>query len=271
MSEPIPVGSTNLSHAWAMALLQVAKGPLNNPPPLVVSITGFDKENLPLEDVRVRQALDTELIARNRNSVEVSSLVVFPYKAWDRRGRPSCEEFSQWCLEKYVPRLKALNKKDNSRGLYFERMMRFPYRDSQGRLHSHNQLKYVIDWWREHRGTSGSRPRRSGLQMSCFDPREDHNRLPRLAFPCLQQVGLSYDPRDKDSLILNAFYPTQFLLDRAYGNYLGLCHLGAFLSHQIGVKLIRMNCFVGCAQLGNGVKKEQIKPLLELLEGIVPT
>lgn len=95
--------------------------------------------------------------------------------------------------------------------------------------------------------------------------------MPRLAFPCLQQVGLAYDPTDKNSLIVNAFYPTQFILDRAYGNYLGLCHLGAFLSHEIGVKLVQMNCFVGCAQLGNGVTKEGIKPLLDLLKGIVPS
>lgn len=101
------------------------------------------------------------------------------------------------------------------------------------------------------------------MQVSCFDPREDHNEAPLLPFPCLQQIGFTYD---KDGgLIVNAFYPTQFILDRAYGNYLGLCHLGAFMAYQIGVRLVRMNCFVGCAQLGSNVTKKNVDRLLGIL------
>ena len=269
MNDLIPICETNLSYAWAKALLRTAERSFNRPPPLCVTITGF-REQEPIEDSRIREAIDSKLKSRPKaNKVDVSAMVVFPYRAWVRRGRASYREFRKWCLEQFVPRLKALDER-NRRGLYFERMMAYEHFDSAGKLCQHDQIRHIIDWWKD-RKLEGRRPRQSGLQISCFDPCKDHTRMPRQGFPCLQQVGLSYDPGDKDSLIINAFYPTQFILDRAYGNYLGLCHLGAFLSHEIGVKLVQMNCFVGCAQLGDGVTKESIEPLLGLLKRTVPS
>jgi hypothetical protein len=269
MNEAIRISETNLSYAWAKALLRTAERSMNRPPPLCVTITGF-KEQEPVEDPRVREALDQKLKSRPRaNTVDVSAMVIFPYRAWVRRGRVAYPEFRKWCLEQFVPRLKAVDVR-NKRGLYFERMMAYEYFDPSGKMSQHDQLQHVIEWWRD-RKRRGKRPRQSGLQLTCFDPLKDHTRMPRQGFPCLQQVGLAYDYADKDSLILNAFYPTQFILDRAYGNYLGLCHLGAFLSHEIGVKLVQMNCFVGCAQLGDGVTEKSIGPLLDLLRRIVPS
>jgi len=265
MNDPIVISETNLSHAWAKALLCTARQSLNNPPPLCVTITGFEKQE-PIEDLKIREALDSELTERPRtNLTDVSAMVVFPYRAWVSHGRPPCSEFSRWCLDKFVPRLKARDRR-NKRGLYFERMMCFSYRDFKGTLHRHNQLQYIIDWWKE-TGRSGRRPRRSGLQVTCFDPRKDHNKAPRLVFPCLQQVGFAYG--NENGLILNALYPTQFIFDRAYGNYLGLCHLGAFMARQMGIQLGRVNCFVGCAQLGGNVRKRDIRPLLDFLESMV--
>ncbi len=266
MSYPLPISSTNLSYAWAKALLGVAEKGLKGPLPLCVTITGFDSDE-PVEDSEVRRVLDEELVAKGKNPIDISALVVFPYRMWKRRGCPPCREFSDFCTKTYVPRLKARNN-INRRGLYFERMMHYEYYDSDGTLHCHDQLEYVIHWWRRQR-REGKRPRRSGLQVACFDPRLDHKELPRLAFPCLQQVGFSYG-EDKDELTVNAFYPTQFVFDRAYGNYLGLCHLGAFMARQIGVKLVQMNCFVGCAQLGGDVTRKDIEPLLGTLHKLMP-
>jgi hypothetical protein len=268
MTEPILASDANLSYAWAKALLGTAEHSQGDPPPLCMSVTGFERGE-PIEDPAIREAVDSELKSRAKvNRVSVSAMVVFPYKAWVRRGRTAYTEFRTWCLDRLVPRLEALDVR-NQKGLYFERMMAYEHFDSDGAVRIKDQLRHVIDWWRD-RKKQGKRPRRSGLQVTCFDPCKDQTKMPRSGFPCLQQVGLAYEPNDKDSLIINAFYPTQFILDRGYGNYLGLCHLGAFLSHEIGVKLVRMNCFVGCAQLGHGVTRKRIRPLLDLLERVVP-
>ena len=50
---------------------------------------------------------------------------------------------------------------------------------------------------------------------------------------------------------MNAFYATQLLFNKAYGNYLGLCRLGDFMAHEMGLTFERMNCFVGVAKIDN--------------------
>lgn len=263
MSSPILIQETNLSYAWARAFLSTLENPLNNPSLLTITLTGFENGE-PIEDNNIRRELTSMLNSHEANSIDVSALVVFPYKAWTRRGRPSSKEFFQWCLEKFVPRLKARDRK-NRRGLYFERMMQVRYYDENGDINKHNQLEYIIDWWKE-RGKIGRRPRRSGLQASCFDPLLDHDRSPRPGFPCLQQVNFTYND---DGLAVNAFYPTQWIFDRAYGNYLGLCHLGAFMAHELGIKLARLNCFVARAELGS-VTKSDVRKLEDFLHNVIP-
>jgi hypothetical protein len=96
--------------------------------------------------------------------------------------------------------------------------------------------------------------------LGCFDPPKDHSRAPVRGFPCLQQASVTHDGRGR--IAVNAYYPTQYIFDRAYGNYLGLCHLGAFLAHETGLEFTRLNCFVGRPELGN-VTKTQIRSLVE--------
>ncbi len=55
------------------------------------------------------------------------------------------------------------------------------------------------------------------------------------------------------SLGLNAFYATQQLFEKGYGNYLGLARLGMFVAGETGLHLTRISCFVG-------VEKMESKP-----------
>jgi len=100
------------------------------------------------------------------------------------------------------------------------------------------------------------------FQASIFDLARDHVIDPRIPFPCLQHV--SFIPQNK-SLIMNAFYATQLLFNKAYGNYLGLCKLGDFMAHEMGLTFERMNCFVGVAKMDNIPKK---CPTLEELKKV---
>jgi thymidylate synthase len=84
------------------------------------------------------------------------------------------------------------------------------------------------------------------LQASTFDPQRDHVSSAQLGFPCLQHV--SFVP-DRGGLTMNAFYATQQIFDKAYGNYLGLAQLGAFMATQMGLQLCRLNVFIGVAKL----------------------
>ena len=62
---------------------------------------------------------------------------------------------------------------------------------------------------------------------------------------------------------MNAFYATQYIFDKAYGNYLGLAQLGAFMAREMGLHFARLNVTVGVAKL-DGVSKSDasLKPLI---------
>lgn len=257
------IEDTNLSHAWAKVFVEAMKRPKSNPAPVVITLTGF-VDGLPVEDLETRQELDKTLTAMGKNSTRVSSLMIFPYDQWVRKGRPPRDEFFTWCVERFAPRLKARDPR-NRRGLYFERMMRHPA-GAGTHTYDGNQLKHIIDLWywcQDH----GKRPRQSALQVACFAPHKDHNLQPRQGFPCLQQVSFTYD--NSGGMAVSAYYPTQYIFDRGYGNYLGLCHLGAFMAHELGLELVRLNCFVARVELGD-VNKEGLQELLQFVAGKLP-
>ena len=130
------------------------------------------------------------------------------------------------------------------RQTYFERMVNFS--DSKKGEAGNNQLKFVIDLCTANNERS-THFRQSGLQVSIFDPLRDHTRSAQKNFPCLQQIGFYF--LSDGALGISAYYPTQVIVERAFGNYLGLCQLGVFLAQQIGTSLREFVCFVGSPRL----------------------
>jgi len=248
------IESPDLSVAWGQALITAASARADSIAPVIVSVGGFDGE-LPPENARIRAAADKLLVKEGKNPVRVSAMTIFPWEMWQRRGRPPCGKFCDLCVRQLAPRLKARDVR-NRNGIYFERMMAFDGRKA-GKQRVVNQLAFVIELLKRQR-----MPRRSALQLACFDPAKDHTGQPVRGFPCLQQVSLTHDGGNR--LAVNAYYPTPYILDRAYGNYLGLCHLGAFVAHQTDMKFVRLNCFVGRPELGE-IGKAKLAPLLRLI------
>lgn len=251
---PLVIESANLSHAWGRAFLHTFDSAQRQLRPTFVSVTGLSAQS-PIEDQHVREALDAALEKAEKNAVRVSGLMVFPFDIWHRRGRPSCSKFSEFCVQKLVPRLQALDQR-NRYGTYFERMMNFTG-VRHGQLHQINQLQFVINLLKRPR-----RSRFSALQLACFDPAKDHTGQAVRGFPCLQQVSVAQD--DSGRLAINAYYPTQYIFDRAYGNYLGLCHLGQFLAHETGLEFAQLNCYIGQPVLGD-VRKRDLQQLASLV------
>jgi hypothetical protein len=69
---------------------------------------------------------------------------------------------------------------------------------------------------------------------------------------------------DNKQFAISAYYPTQHIFDRGYGNYLGLCQLGAVIAHETGLKFARFNCYVGRPEFGN-VSKGAIDQLVSIV------
>lgn len=242
-SKPLLIEETNLSRAWAKVFLHIIDNPGKEISPLLITLTGFTN-GVPDEEQKIRDELDDSLVTNDKQKVHTVANTIFPSSLW-RTAKPDRKRLFEIYL-KALPRYKALARNKNRRGIYFERLIAFGSGPENG-----NQLEYIISQY-----NSRSTVRRSMLQASIFDPERDHVSNAQLPFPCLQHV--SFVPQNKQkTLILNAFYATQQIFEKAYGNYLGLCRLGAFMAHEMGLTFERMNCFVGVAKLDTITKSHQ--------------
>lgn len=240
------VEDENLSFAWGKALQLVSQKGQKEVAPLVVSIVGFGDDGRIREDGAVRGEVDALLYAEGAESVETTANTIFPHSLWN----PRCDRAQ--LFERYsrvYPRIERASRK-NSRGVYFRRM-------TTGGPDGHeNQLDFVIDGYMARPGV-----RRGILQVAVFDPKRDHTMAARVGFPCMQHV--TFAPT-QNGLSVNSFYATQYIAKRAYGNYVGLCRLGRFVAHELGVPLTRVTCYAGVAELD--VTKRAISPALRAVE-----
>lgn len=254
---PFTVERSNLSLAWGEAFMHVVQQPNGKCRPLVVSIGEFSTP-LPPEDAEIRHAVDTALAANKKcNSCDVSAMTIFPYKLWIRRSSLTCDEFSDLCVNELLPRLQARDRR-NRLGTYFQRLMAYESVKA-GKAKPVNQLSEVVS-----RLKGKKQFRATGLQMTCFHPFRDHKRQPRLGFPCLQHVSITYEGRG--GIAVTGFYPAQHIFERAYGNYLGLAHVGRFLSDQTGLQLRRVTCIAMHPTLGSSTTKSAVAGLRRLVE-----
>ena len=232
-----------LSKAWYRALNLVSARGTTEMTPLIVSITGFDDGGNVQEDLLIRDVLNNFLIKNKLQGVETVANTIFPSSLWNPKNNRS-ELFKRY--KKIFPRLKKLSSK-NKKGLYFDRMIQ---NGSQGHP---NQLEFIINQYRSRNGV-----RRSMLQVAIFDPKEDHSPAAQMGFPCLQHITFA-PSSDGKMLSINALYATQYTIERAYGNYLGLCNLGKFVAKELNIKLKRMTCFTGIAIKDPGISKQKLK------------
>ena len=253
---PVLIDDTNLSRAWARLFLQVLDNAGTEVAPLILSVSGFAQDGTAVEDPAVRQALDQLLKRKDRYVVDNVAFTIFPQRYWVMSRGDRNRLFELYGMA--FPRLEAMNRTANGRGMYFERMIMYGRGPCDG-----NQLEWILSQYNSRKGV-----RRSMLQATTFDPGRDHVPSAQLGFPCLQQV--SFEPTPV-GLVTNAFYATQQIFDKAYGNYLGLAQLGAFMAHEMRMPLARLNVMVGVAKLDRINKSDpHLVPLVAAARALAP-
>lgn len=235
ISAPEMIVAANLSLAWAAALNRLAQPGIDAISPLSLSIAGFDENGVAAEVPTIRSAIDELLKSKGKRDVENVAWTIFPERYWRMSGGD--REASFELFREAFPRIREFNAQNNRRGSYFQRMV-----DFEGRGDGFNQLKWILDEY--DRNPSG---RRSKWQATTFDPYRDMLTTARLEFPCLQQVSFAFS--GEKGVVVNAFYATQQIVHKGYGNYLGLARLGAFMALQMKRRLERLNVFVGIAKM----------------------
>lgn len=238
---PLVIESDNLSEAWAAMYLHVLDNPGKEIAPLVLTIDGFVEGKPIAEDQSVRTSLDRLLAKKGKTSVENVAFTIFPQRYWQIAGRDRVAFFKLY--NDSFGRMQAMNRQLNGRGLYFQRMTMYGRGPCGG-----NQLEWIISQYNSRSGV-----RRSMLQATVFDAERDHAASAQLGFPCLQHVSFAPTPA---GLVVNAFYATQQIFDKAYGNYLGLIQLGVFMAKELGMPLARLNVMVGVAKFERITKSD---------------
>ena len=190
---------------------------------LSITINGFDTDGNVNEDASIRNKMDYALEQNNKQSITTVANTIFPVNLWN----PDYDR--QTLYKRYRNIFKNIKKCPlNKDGIYFERIINF----SDGL----NQLDEIIKFY------ESGRRRRSAFQIAVWDPKRDLKNLPYSIFPCLQHLVFSCV---KDQIIVIAFYATQYIFARAYGNFLGICNLGKFFSHELGIPLKEVKFYIG--------------------------
>jgi hypothetical protein len=229
--EPPLIEESNLSRAWGRVLLYILDHSGTKATPVLVSLTKFT-DGEPEEDGDIRRQLDLCLRAKEKQSVHTVANTLFPRSLYRLAGYNRARLYELF-LENY-DRYVALEPSKNGRGMYFQRLIDYGPQKI-------NQLEFIISQYRSRPGV-----RSSMFQATTFDPALDNTNAAQLAFPCMQQI--SFVPVH-EGLVVNAFYASQQLFDKAYGNYLGICRLGNFVAREMGLPLARVNCFAGVLKL----------------------
>lgn len=240
---------SNLSEAWLEAFEQLIEPSVKSIAPLSVTVTGINNGQA-AEHSDIRQTLDAALEQIDKPSCQTVANTIFPRSLWNR------SQDRQDLFDRYLyilPRIKQ--DPANRYGVYFERLIAFGLRGGDLPV---NQLDHIIRTY-----LSGNH-RHSALQAGIFDPCRDHSNQRQRGFPCLQQIAFNAN-HQKEELVVTGFYAKQYVFEKAYGNYLGLCALGEFMAHEMGLELKQVTCIASVAELGRSIGKREAQNLLETL------
>lgn len=255
-----PIYGNNLSEAWSQAFVKCWNAPGRAIAPGLVSFNVQEEDSRwGLETPAIRQALEKQLDefrlrSANQSKIETVAGTIFPQSIWIR-----CNGDREQLFHKYEvmwPQIERCPR--NRRGTYFRRLTAYGKPTDGNKI---NQLREILKKWE-----SGNHCH-SALQTSVFDPNQDHvhSRIP--GFPCLQQVVFHpIGPNGIGGMNLVAFYANQLLLEKAYGNYLGLFRLGRFMAVEMGLKFSGVTCIASNLKLSDNFGKRDCAALVKALK-----
>jgi hypothetical protein len=147
------LSASSVSDAWKQVVGMCLKSPNHESCGLTVEIICGDQR----DDPSFRRGVNRALNAADKATVETVARTIFPLGLWNPQA-PRSELY-----RRYLKILRKLRKCTlNRRGLYFERLIRYPM-DRKGTTFV-NQLEFVISTYVDRKNR-----RRSALQASLYN------------------------------------------------------------------------------------------------------
>lgn len=245
-----------LSEAWLRTLVQVSQAPDRKQFHTVTRVA-----NPTAEDDQIRAAADEMLAALGHQPIETVANTIFPHQL-----AMTSSDTADLVLRyrTMYPTIRRVHK-DNRHGTYFGRMVEYPAPSQP--LDQLTNLIRKINQERAGGRPKGARyeiPIDTGLHGQQDDPdpagsraasAADHTTAATpihspgrdtspMAFPCLSLCSFQLD---NDRLHLSAHYRSQYLVQRGYGNYLGLARLQAYVAGVTGIEVGQLLIVAGLA------------------------
>jgi thymidylate synthase len=211
MNVPVLVERRSFQEAWIKAAQQIK----NN---------GWELWNLVVQ-IREPHGFDDGLHHKVAGFAAANGLLgpkdvaytIFPHRLYQRKE--NAERLIAAYNERLFPRVMA--RSQGTWGTYFRRMVHY------GSAPGVNQLQRVIQAIR-----TRERTMRAAYTIVIEEPGSETVK-PRGA-PCLNHIVVQLNPGSPRTLGLLCTYRNHDFLERAYGNYWGLCNLLCFLARETG-------------------------------------
>ncbi|MFF3394734.1 hypothetical protein ACFYW1_27815 [Streptomyces sp. NPDC002669] len=250
------VDAPDISRAWLAACEQLTKLPGTRAFHTVVRIAQ------PLrEDPQLRSELDRLRSARTMPLYPIDTVVntLFPVGL-----AQTCQNHEE-LAERYRALYPSLRKvRRNAHGTYFGRLIAYP--DARNKSEPVDQIARVISrmdklrttakWSAVYEAGTAHVLDSEAVTEEEPDTAKDAEAVVRAAaldtqprdFPCLSHCSFQFDTAT-GSVHLVAYYRSHYMFDRAYGNYLALGHLCAWVAQQTGLKPGTLTVIAGSARL----------------------
>lgn len=252
------VHGDTVSEAWLNAVQVVDASPERRLFHLVTRIS-----DPVTEEPRIRAAADTLLRNLDLAPVDTVANTIFPAQLAAISGGP--DELAQRYRRMY-PTLRRLHK-SNRKGTYFGRIVAHPAADGE-----HDQLADLIERLNTELRTRGPKSARyemniggpgdlaqtgeecaaqelpDGSTVHIYAPAKDTSPM---GFPCLSFCSFQLD---SDTLHMVAQYRYQYLIERGYGNYLGLGQLLGYVCATVGLRPGQLTIIAGVAAVDSAAR-----------------
>ena len=189
----------------------------------------------PVTEIPEIRAEADQLIATSTKKpwpIDTTRNTIFP-AAWARRN-PEPADLAAYYRERY-PQLRQFG--DNNKGTYFGRVVAYPRADGT----TGDQLTDTVRKLRQE--LKSPTPKSSRYEINIYSEAKD---TPTMSFPCLAHVSVHMHDR---RLHMQAVYRNEYLVGRAYGNFLGLGNLQAYIAGSTGLQVGELLMTVNHAEL----------------------
>jgi thymidylate synthase len=231
------VDVASLSEGWLEAVRMLRPAPKRKAVHLLVRIRQPETED-PQIRAEAQDLIDKYNATKSEKQwlYDITSTrnTIFP-AAWARK-RPNPAELVAYYQSQYT-KAGLRGVEHNSHGTYFGRIVAYPRETGDPADQLTDTVRKLKDELEKQTNKS------SRYEINVYNERKDTSPM---SFPCLAHLSVH---QHEGRLHLQAIYRNEYLIGRAYGNFLGLAELQAYMAVASGLQLGELLMTIGHAEL----------------------